>query len=88
MPVYLRPSSIVFGHIPGGLARFVPCQLQRISAGLGTQYGHGLTPKLRESGDLFVIEAFWELFGYPDGVVADLAVGSSLDGYFTLQVEL
>ena len=54
-----------FGHLPGGLARFVPCQLQRISVGMGTQYGHGLTPKLRESGDLFVIEAFWGCLGTP-----------------------
>ena len=56
-----------FGRLPGGLARLFPARLQRVSAGLGTHYGYGLTPKPRESGDLLVMDALLGLFGYAVG---------------------
>ena len=68
------------GHLPGGLARFIPCQPSAHYARLSHlgwgRYGHGLSSRPRESCDHQFLTPPLNLFGYPDGAVTELFNGT------------
>ena len=58
------------GHLPGGLARFIPCRPYAHYTGLlhvgRGQCGHGLSSRPRESCDAQVVKPLLDFFGYPE----------------------
>ena len=68
------------GHLPGGLARFIPCQPSAHYARLSHlgwgRYGHGLSSRPRESCDHQFLTPLLNFFGYPDGAVTKLFNGT------------
>ena len=68
------------GHLPGGLARFIPCQPSAHYARLSHlgwgRYGHGLSSRPRESCDHRFLTPLLNFFGYPDGAVTELFNGT------------
>ena len=69
------------GHLPGGLARFIPCQpgahYARLSHLGWGRYGHGLSSRPRESCDHQFLTPLLNFFGHPDGAVAEFFNGTS-----------
>ena len=79
----LSVSSLLFralGHLPGGLARFIPCQPSAHYARLSHlgwgRYGHGLSSRPRESCDHQFLTPLLDFFGYPDGAATELFNGT------------
>ena len=68
------------GHLPGGLAWFIPCQpsahYARLSHFGWWRYGHGLSSHPRESCDHQFLAPLVEFFGYPDGAATELLNGT------------
>ena len=68
------------GHLPGGLARFIPCQpsahFARLSHLGWGRYGHGLSSRPRESCDHQILAPLLDFFGYPDGAATELFNGT------------
>ena len=66
-------------RLPGGLARFIPCQPSAHYARLvhvgWTQCGHGLSSRPRESCDIQLLHPLLSFFGYPDGAASELYHG-------------
>ena len=79
-------SSLVraFGKLPGGLARFLPCQvgshLSRLRHLGWNQCSHGLTSRPLESCHPLCLSAICGVLGYPRGSAAEL-----LDGVLKLR---
>ena len=63
-------------RIPGGFARFIPCQpsahYARLVHVVWTQCGHGLSSRPRESCDILLLHPLLSFFGYPDGAASEL----------------
>ena len=77
---FLHSLFRALGHLPGGLARFIPCQpsahyTRLMHVGWG-QCGHGLSSRPRESCDLQVLTPLLDFFGYPDGAATVLFNGT------------
>ena len=77
---FLHSLFRALGHLPGGLARFIPCQpsahharLSHLGWGL---YGHGLSSRPRESCDHQFLAPLLNFFGYPDGAATELFNGT------------
>ena len=72
------------GRLPGGLARFIPCQPSAHYARLSHlgwgRYGHGLSSRPRESCDHQFLTPLLNFFGYPDGAVTELFNGTKSSG--------
>ena len=66
-------------RLPGGFARFIPCQSSAHYARLvhvgWTQCGHGLSSRPRESCDILLMHPLLSFFGYPDGAASELHHG-------------
>ena len=77
---FLHSLFRALGHLPGGLARFIPCQpsahYARLSHWGWGRYGHGLSPRPRESCDHQFLTPLLNFFGYPDGAVTELFNGT------------
>ena len=77
---FLHSLFRALGHLPGGLARFIPCQPSAHYARLSHlgwgRYGHGLSSRPRESCDHQFLTPLLNFFGYPDGAVTELFNGT------------
>ena len=77
---FLHSLFRALGHLPGGLARFIPCQPSAHYARLSHlgwgRYGHGLSSRPRESCDHQFLTPLLHFFGYPDGAVTELFNGT------------
>ena len=77
---FLHSLFRALGHLPGGLARFIPCQPSAHYARLShlgwERYGHGLSSRPRESCDHQFLTPLLNFFGYPDGAVTELFNGT------------
>ena len=77
---FLHSLFRALGHLPGGLARFIPCQpsahCARLSQLGGGRYGHGLSSRPRESCDHQFLTPLLNFFGFPDGAVTELFNGT------------
>ena len=77
---FLHSLFRALGHLPGGLARFIPCQPSAHYARLSHlgwgRYGHGLSSRPRESCDHQFLTPLLYFFGYPDGAVTELFNGT------------
>ena len=77
---FLHSLFRALGHLPGGLARFIPCQpsahYARLSHSGWERYGHGLSSRPRESCDLQILAPLLDFFGYPDGAATELFNGT------------
>ena len=77
---FLHSLFRALGHLPGGLARFIPCQPSAHYARLSHldwgRYGHGLSSRPRESCDHQFLTPLLDFFGYPDGAVTELYNGT------------
>ena len=83
MPVSTEILHSLFralSHLPGGLARFIPCQPRAHHARLShlgwERYGHGLSSRPRESCDHQFLAPLLNFFGYPDGAATELFNGT------------
>ena len=77
---FLHSLFRALGHLPGGLARFIPCQPSAHYARLSHlgwgRYGHGLSSRPRESCDHQFLTPLLDFFGYPDGAATELFNGT------------
>ena len=77
---FLHSLFRALGHLPGGLARFIPCQPSAHYARLPhlgwERHGHGLSSRPRESCDHQFLTPLLDFFGYPDGAVTELFNGT------------
>ena len=77
---FLHSLFRVLGHLPGGLARFIPCQPSAHYARLSHlgwgRYGHGLSSRPRESCYHQFLTLLLAFFGYPDGAATELFNGA------------
>ena len=77
---FLHSLFRALGHLPGGLARFIPCQPSAHYAKLSHlgwgRYGHGLSSRPRESCDHQFFTPLINFFGYPDGAATVLFNGT------------
>ena len=77
---FLHSLFRALGHLPGGLARFIPCQPSAHYARLSHlgwgRYGHGLSSRPRESCDHQFLTPLLNFFGYLDGAVTELFNGT------------
>ena len=78
---FLHSLFRALGHLPGGLARSIPCQpsahFARLSHLGWGRYGHGLSSRPRESCDhQFLTLLFSNFLGYPDGAATELFNGT------------
>ena len=77
---FLQSLFRALGHLPGGLARFIPCQpcahYARLSHLGWGRYGHGLSSRPRESCDHQFLTPLLNFFGCPDGAVTELFTGT------------
>ena len=77
---FLHSLFRALGHLPGGLARFIPCQpgahYARLSHLGWERYGHGLSSRPRESCDHQFLTPLLNVFGYPDGAVTEFFNGT------------
>ena len=77
---FLHSLFRALGHLPGGLARFIPCQPgahnARLSHSGWGRYGHGLSSRPCESCDHQFLTLLLNFFGYPDGAAAELFNGT------------
>ena len=77
---FLHSLFRALGHLPGCLARFIPCQPSAHYARLSHlgwgRYGHGLSSRPRESCDHQFLTPLLNFFGYPDGAVTELFHGT------------
>ena len=77
---FLHSLSRALGHLPGGLARFIPCRPGAHNARLSHlgwgRYGHGLSSRPRESCDHQFLTPLLHFFGYPDGAATELFNGT------------
>ena len=77
---FLHSLFRALGHLPGGLARFIPCHpsaryTRLMQVGWG-QCGHGLSSRPRESCDLSILTPLLDFFGYPVGAATELFGGT------------
>ena len=76
---HLRSFFRALGHLPGSLARIIPCQPSAHHARLlhlgWERDGHGLTSRPRESCDHWFLTPLLNFFGYPSGAVTELFSG-------------
>ena len=77
---FLHSLFRALGHLPGGLARFIPCQPSAHYARLSHlgwgRYGHGLSSRPRESCDHQFLTPLLNFFGCPDGAATELLNGT------------
>ena len=77
---FLHSIFRALGHLPGGLARFLPCQpgahFARLSLLGWGRYGHGLSSRPRESCGHRILAPLSDFFGYPDGAATELFNGT------------
>ena len=77
---FLHSLFRALGHLPGGLARFIPCQPSAHYARLSHlgwgRYGHGLSSRPRESCDHQFLTPLLNFFGSPDGAATELFNGT------------
>ena len=77
---FLHSLFRALGHLPRGLARFIPCQPSAHFATLSHldwgRYGHGLSSRPRESCDHQILAPLLDFFGYPDGAATELFNGT------------
>ena len=77
---FLHRLFRALGHLPGGLARFIPCQPSAHYARLShlgwERYGHGLSSRPRESCDHQFLTLLLDFFGYPDGAATEFFYGT------------
>ena len=91
MSVHLQLISSL-NRLPGGLARFIPCQpsahyARSVHVGW-TRCGHGLSSRPPESCDTQLMHPLLSFFGYPDGAASELYHGRpKLRGISTLLLQ-
>ena len=77
---FLHSFFRALGHLPSGLAWFIPCQPSAHHARLShlgwERYGHGLSSRPRESCDHQILAPLLDFFGYPDGAATELFNGT------------
>ena len=77
---FLHSFFMALGHLPSGLARFIPGQpgahYARLSHLGWGQCGHGLSCRPRESCDHQFLTPLLNFFGFPDGAVTELFNGT------------
>ena len=77
---FLHSLFVAFGHLPGGLARFIPCQPSAHYARLShlgwERYVHCLSSRPRESCDHQFLTPLLNFFCYLDGAATELFNGT------------
>ena len=82
---FLHSLFRALGHLSGGLARFIPCQLSAHYARLShlgwERYGHGLSSRPPESCDHQFLTPRLDFFGFPDGAATEFFNGTLMLRY-------
>ena len=77
---FLHSLFRAFGHLAGGLARFIPClpgaHYARLSHVGWERYGHGLSSRPRKNCDHQFLTSLLNFFDYPDGAATELFFGT------------